>query len=462
MLINRFVAGHCLPRKLPREIAMSRLHANVILSNRNGAFMREPNETSDARDLTALMPDIRVPASRTFAGLVGGIALGLLLGGKPLLAPVLTVAEPVGILWLRALQMTIIPLVAALLVVGVIQTMAAARAGAMARRTLGLFFTFLAGGAALAGLLMPPLLEAFPIPARAAEALRANVANPGPVPGVAEFLQSLVPTNIVDAAAKDAVLPLILFFTLFALATTRLPTVPRRLLADLFAAIAGTMMVMIGWVLALAPFGVFALGLGLASRSGSAAIAALTHYILLVSGLGGIVMLAAYALAAVGARLRVGAFARAMLPVQAVAFSTQSSLASLPAMLGACRVLGVRGASADFVLPLAVALFRATGPAMNLAVAIYVAKLTGVALTPPVLAAGFAVAILTTLGAVSLPGAISFVTSIGPIALAMGVPVGPLAILVAVEMLPDIMRTVSNVTMDVAVTATVDRRTATD
>ena len=109
------------------------------------------------------------------------------------------------------------------------------------------------------------------------------------------------------------------------------------------------------------------------------------------------------------------------------------------------------------MLPLAVALFRATGPVMNLGVAIYVAHLAGVQLTPQAIAAGVAVALLTTISSVSLPGAISFVTAIGPIAIAMGVPVEPLALLVAVEMLPDIMRTLGNVTMDVAVTATVDR-----
>jgi len=142
-----------------------------------------------------------------------------------------------------------------------------------------------------------------------------------------------------------------------------------------------------------------------------------------------------------------------------VAISTQSSLASLPAMLGVCGVLGVRENVTDFVLPLAVAIFRATSPAMNLGVAIYVAHLTGVELTPATIAAGAAVALVTTVGSVSLPGTISFVTSIGPIAIAMGVPVEPLALLVAVEMLPDVMRTLGNVTMDVAVTATVDRHT---
>jgi Na+/H+-dicarboxylate symporter len=126
-------------------------------------------------------------------------------------------------------------------------------------------------------------------------------------------------------------------------------------------------------------------------------------------------------------------------------------------MLAVCRALGVRETTADFVLPLAVAIFRATSPAMNLAVAIYVARLTGVELTPAAIAAGFVVALVTTVGSVSLPGTVSFITSIGPIALAMGVRVEPLALLVAVEMLPDIVRTVGNVTMDVAVTATVDR-----
>jgi Na+/H+-dicarboxylate symporter len=95
---------------------------------------------------------------------------------------------------------------------------------------------------------------------------------------------------------------------------------------------------------------------------------------------------------------------------------------------------------------------------MNVAVVIYAAFLTGTEFTAANLAAGLGVALLTTVGSVSLPGTISFVASTGPIALAMGVPLEPLALLVAVEMLPDIMRTLGNVTMDVAVTATLERR----
>ena len=123
-----------------------------------------------------------------------------------------------------------------------------------------------------------------------------------------------------------------------------------------------------------------------------------------------------------------------------------------------CRKREAREPPADFVLPLAVAIFRATSPAMNMGVAIYAASLTGVELSVPALIAGVVVAFLVSLSSVSLPGTLSFVVSVGPIALAMGVPVAPLGLLVAVEMLPDLIRTLGNVTMDVAVTAAVDRR----
>lgn len=411
----------------------------------------EPTSTS--------FPEIRVPAALTFAGLALGLIVGLLLRGSQAEAPVLAVVQPLGTLWLRGLQMTILPLVAALLFTGVVQTVAAAQAGALARRTLTLFALVLGGGAVMTAIALPLLLDAFPIPAAAVTALGGGAtAEPGTVPGMAEFLLSLVPGNVVEAAAANAMVPVIVFFGLFALAATRLAAPQRDLLAQLFAAVAAAMMVVIGWVLALAPLGVFALALPVAAQSGSAVIAALAHYIVLVSAMGLAILLLGYVLAVAGARQPLGRFARAVAPSQAVAFSTQSSLASLPAMLSACGTLGLRQASGDFVLPLAVALFRATSPAMNVAVVIYVAYLTGTPLTATTLAAGVGVAFATTWGTISLPGTISFIASTGPIALAMGVPLEPLALLVAVEMLPDIMRTLGNVTMDVAVTATVDRR----
>jgi Na+/H+-dicarboxylate symporter len=414
------------------------------------------NETSGP---AFVLPEVRVPVAWTLGGLVAGLALGIALAGTAAADTALGIAGPLGRLWLRALQMTIIPLVAGLLVIGIAEAVAAARVGSMARRTLGLFALLLTGSAVAAALLVPPLLDAFPLPETAAAALREAVPNAGlAVPATGAFIESLIPVNVFAAAANDAILPVIVFVSLLGVAITRLPEGPRAQLTGLFAALAGAMLIVIGWVLRIAPLGVFCLALGVGVQSGTSAIGALAHYILAVGSLGGLVLIAAYGVAMVGAQRRFGAFARAMLTVQAVALSTQSSLASLPAMLSACNRLGVARSTAEFVLPLAVALFRATGPGMNLAVCIYVAKLSGVALTPEVLAAGVATTLLTTVGTVSLPGTISFVSAIGPIALAMGLPLEPLALLVAVEMLPDIVRTVGNVTMDVAVAATIDRR----
>ncbi|EGD57200.1 sodium:dicarboxylate symporter [Novosphingobium nitrogenifigens DSM 19370] len=412
-----------------------------------------------------ILPEIaQVPAGWTFAALSLGLGGGLVLAfAAPQVMPgVLAVAGPVGDLWLRALQATILPLVAALIFTGVVQTANTASAGGMARQSLGLFLGVLAFGALVALTVPTLLLTLLPIPASAASALRASLgaAVPSTLPGIVDYLRSIVATNVFDAAANDHMLPVILFMSVFALATTRLHPVQRDLMAGFFAALAGAMLVVIGWVLALAPIGVLALSLTVAAKSGPAAVGALAHYIFVVTASGGVVFLAAYPFAALISRLPLGRFVREMIPVQVFALSTQSSLASLPSMLGACERLGVRVTTAEFVLPLAVALFRATSPAMNLAVVVYVAHWYGVPLSLGTMATGWAMAVLVSLSSVSLPGTISYVATVGPIALAMGVPVAPLALLVAVEIVPDLMRTLGNVTFDVAVTAAVDRKAA--
>ena len=321
---------------------------------------------------------------------------------------------------------------------------------------LGWVFAVLLFSGVSSVLLTPFLLSLFPAPEAAAGVLSAG-GQGQEVPGLGAFIESLVAPNIVAAAAETAMLPLTLFLAAFALAASRLPAGQRETLVGFFRALAHAMLLIIGWVLWAAPVGVFALALGVGAASGGAAFATLGHYILIVVAAGTLVFLAGYLLAWLAGGIAPLRFARAMIPAQTVALSTQSSLASLPAMLDSAQRLGLREQTAEFVLPLAVAIFRATSPAMNLAVAVYVAHLAGVELGPAALAAGVAVALVIAIGSVSLPGTISFVISVGPIALAMGVPIEPLALLVAVEMMPDLMRTLANVTMDVAVTTAVDR-----
>jgi len=400
---------------------------------------------------------IRLPVLATFAALVAGLALGVLLSGMQLPEGGVQVVSLMGSLWLQALQMTIIPLVASLLVLGLGQMVAAARAGAAARRFVMLVLGVAVAGGAFTALIMPLAFQMFPIPETASGFLAQVPADTGEVPGILEFLKSLVAPNIIAAAAETAMLPVTVFFALLAVAITRLPQAQGEVLLSFFHALANAMLQIIGWVLWIAPVGVAALAFGVGLKSGGGAFAALAHYIVLVSAMGAFILVLAYAMAWGLGGVGLVDFARALLPAQAVALSTQSSLASLPAMLESASALDLKPSTAEFVLPLAVAIFRATSVAMNLAVALYVAQLAGIEVPLALVAVGIGVAVIISVGSVSLPGSISFVVSIGPIALAMGVPIEPLALLVAVEMLPDIMRTLGNVTMNVAVASLVDR-----
>ncbi len=193
-------------------------------------------------------------------------------------------------------------------------------------------------------------------------------------------------------------------------------------------------------------------------RAGVGAAGILGQYVITASAAGLAVAIIAYLLAITVGRAPLGRWARATSPVLAAAFATQSSLACLPAMIERSRDdLGVPARVANLVLPLAVAVFRMTSPAVNLAVCIFVAKVYGIEPTPLQYAGGVFVAIAVSVGSVGLPGQVSFIVSVAPICIALGLPIDLLPILLAVEVVPDIFRTLGNVTGDMAVTTIVSR-----
>jgi len=396
-------------------------------------------------------------------GLIAGVAAQR--AGDGLREPALQASGLIGGLWLNALKMTVIPLVVALLVTGVAAGAEAARAGKIAARSV-LWFVILCTASAIFGAVAVVLLTgAFPLPHAQAQAMQAGLAGldqsvaSGPIPGAIDFFKGVIPGNVISAAANGDVLPLVVFALLFALAVAKIDGGRRRSIVELFHGFADALLIIIGWVLWIAPLGVFALAFSVGASAGGAAFAGLGHYILIISTIGVLVTLWAYPIALIWGRTGLGTLSKALIAPQSVAISTRSSLASLPAMLGAARMLGIREQVADVTLPLAVALFRATGPAMNTAVAFYVAHWLGYQPTLAQMIAATAVGAVMSYGAVSLPGEVSFISSIAPIAMALGVPIAPLALLVAVEMVPDIFRTLGNVTLDVAVTTVVDRST---
>lgn len=382
-------------------------------------------------------------------GLALGLAGGALVAGHVVAAPMLAVLGPLGQLWLDALTMTVVPLVFSLLITGILGATIEARRDAVALRAVLWFAALLIGACLLAAVSTTTLLHLWPV-AEAAATLPAASSTPVPE-GTSNWLSGIIPTNPLKAAAETAMVPLVVFALFFGFAAARIAPDLQAVLQSFFRATAETMLVIVRWVLFAAPIGVFALSFGLSARLGAGAVGVLAQYIVVVASACLLITVACYVIALLFGRLSPARFARSALPAQMVALSTQSSLATLPAMIDAAPSLGVGRASAGIVLPLAVSIFRAASAAANVAVALYLAAVHGVAPGVGAIILAALVAAAVSLAAVGLPAQISFFATIGPVCLALGVPVELLPVLLAVETIPDLFRTVGNVTADLVV-----------
>jgi len=151
--------------------------------------------------------------------LVAGLLLGALSArlGDGVREPLITTASLIGGLWLDALKMTVIPLIIALLITGIVSGTDHAKAGGIAGRSFLWFAGVLTASAIFGALATPALLEAFPLSSASAEALRAGLATvdaqaaAASVPTISDWLKSLIPTNPIAAAAEDKVLALVVF-----------------------------------------------------------------------------------------------------------------------------------------------------------------------------------------------------------------------------------------------------------
>ena len=402
---------------------------------------------------------LRSLSVRVLIALVAGLALGAAAaawaGGG--VKNAIELFESVGGLWLNGLRMTVVPLIFAILVTGVSGVANAAATGRLAVRTLVLILIFMTASALFALIWQVGFYALWPVHPDGAAALKAGATSAPELlkaaPKLTDFIKGLAPSNPIKAASEDSILPLVVFAGFFGFAITRLPEARRRAVTEFFESIAEAMVTIVRWVLQAAPIGVFALALGVGLRAGVAAAPEIVHYMASIS-LGNIAITLIMALVAVTlGRVPVGLWVRATAPVQVAAFATQSSLACLPAMVERSRDdLGIPDRITGLSLPLAVALLRVTGPFANYAVALFVAQIYGVHLTAGAYVAGTFVAVATSMAAVSLPGQVSFFFSIAPICVTLGVPVDLLPILIAVEVVPDIFRTIGNVTGDMALT----------
>jgi Na+/H+-dicarboxylate symporter len=257
-----------------------------------------------------------------------------------------------------------------------------------------------------------------------------------------------VPANPVRAAAEEQFLPLILFTVVFALALTRITPERREGVGRFFRGVADTMFVLIRWVLWFTPVGVFALAFALAARTGLGGAGALIYFVVLLSALLLLFTLVLYPVGTLAGGAPTGAFVRALIPAQAVAVSTRSSLACLPSLMdGAERELRLAPAVAGFVLPLSVSTFKVHRTISDVVELLFLARLYGIELGPGQVATFFVTALILSFSAVGIPsGGYSFKTL--PAFLAVGIPLEGVAILKAVDVIPDIFKTLLNVTGD--------------
>ena len=403
-------------------------------------------------------------ATRVLVALVAGVALGTWAATAESdgLARAIDRIGIVGTLWINAIRMTVIPLVAALTVTSVASIGDPKRVGRLGGTAVTTFVVLLVTSGFFAMLLAPMAMSGLNLSPEAVENLRAGTVASATQPAVPSLMQriiDMVPVNPIKAAADGALLPLVVFSLALGLALSQVAHDRREAVVSIFRSIADAMLVVVGWVLRAAPIGVFALALVLGFRAGVESAAAMAHYLVVISGLMFVFTLLLYPVATLIGRVPLRAFALAVFPAQAVAFSTRSSLAALPTMItGARDTLKLTPSATGFVLPLAVSVFRLNVPIAWVVGVIFLGKLYGV----PISEAQLAVLVITSsLLAFSVPGIPSgSLYLMAPVLVQNGLPAESVAILVALDPIPDIFKTTANVTghmTSAAIAARVER-----
>lgn len=377
------------------------------------------------------------------AGLVAGLLFGLLaaLTDSSLLLAVVEGARPLGTLFINAVRMIVIPLVAVTIFVGVVRLGNPRKLGAMGGLALAFFW-----GTTLPAILLGMGTMRALLPFASDVELPAPEAGTAPeIPTLVEFLVDLVPANPIGAAAEGDLLGLIVFTTLFAAAVTAIPEERRLRLLTVGEDLSAALVKLVFWVLWTAPLGIFALSAPVTATSGMDILRSVGVFI------GAVVLALALFVGAVYlplvrflGRLGVAPFLRGAYPGMVVGFSTTSSVATLPVLLESADDLGVSAPVASLVISLGAAINRAGSALFQGASVLFLAHLYGVDLGPGTLAACVLAVFLTSMSVAPIPSA--SVMTLAPALETAGVPLAGLAFLLGFDRIPDMFRSAVNMT----------------
>ena len=388
--------------------------------------------------------NLRSPTLQVAAALVGGFIAGMLLRSTD----VPRYIEPLGTIWINAIRMPVLPLIVMMLIASIAGSRDTRQIGTLGGRTLLVMLALLS----LFAVIMMPLAKALLggltfDPASTAALREAARFDPALLQQVSlrEWLLSLVPNNPIRAAADGALLPLVIFSLAYGMALSRVSDGLRETHVRFCQGVADAMTTIIRWVVMLAPIGVFALAVSVGARLGAAAAGAIIVYILacVISLTVAIVLLYGIMWRVGGVPLRV--LAPALLPAQTIAFTSRSSLAALPVLLtDAQERLGMSRAVAGFVLPLCASIFKLNSPITWPLGAVLVSQLYGVDFSGTNLVIFAIGSVILSLTVPGIPSGGFFVQA--PLYLAVGLPPEGLGILIAVDFIPDLFKTLLNLT----------------
>lgn len=389
----------------------------------------------------------------TAIGLVLGIVAGLLAAvtGIPLLDGLIAVAAPFGTLFINAIRMVAIPLVITTIFVGVAGLGSPGTVGRLGGSAVAFFWGTTIGAIVIGIVLMQLVLGFWPVTVQVGA---AGEALPE-IPGLLDFFLGLIPANPFAAASDDALLPLIVFTVLVAVAAGALSGDRRGRLIRLAEDVSAMFVKLIEWILWAAPVGVFGLTAPVIAELGFGLLASLLVFVAtVVAGL--FVFMALFYLPLVrfvGGK-GVAEFASGVVGTYTIGFSTTSSVASLPVMFEDADNLGVSPTVSSLVLSLGAAINRAGSALFQAAAVVLLAALSGIPLSAATLAGAGMVGFLVAMSVAPVPSA-SIVT-LAPILEAAGVPVTGLGILLGIDRIPDMFRSATNITGHVACAVVVE------
>lgn len=400
-------------------------------------------------------------------GLIAGVAVGLLANLadiKPLINFVLAIV-PLGTAWIRLITMVVIPLVVASLVVGTASLGDITRLGRIGGKTIAYYLVTtsiaISIGLLLSNIIRPgsripeasksQLLETF----QGEAAARIDLAQDAP--GLVDVLLNLIPRNPVAAAANGEMLQIILFAILFGAALSLVQQDRRDTVLNFFHGVNDIAMILVDWIMKLAPYAVFALLAGVVARFGFTMLTSLAMYTATV--ILGLTLHATItyptAVHLIG-RMNPLRFFRSIREPQIIGFSTSSSNATLPVTIETAREkLGVSDEVSSFVLPLG-ATINMDGTALYQGVAVmFIAQVFGIDLSVGAQLMVVLTATLASIGAAGVPSA-------GIIMLALvlqqaGVPEAGIALILGVDRILDMCRTSVNLTGDLSCAVVIAR-----